>query len=141
MDGMTAYNTDVQATLDRCKEIVGDNDSRITVDIIQVSSPEHIMQWDHKPTMNAFKNLKRKRTLRNTYIGSDVIETVKRAHPDVHWRHSIVQTDKIEGADELNFSQEIVGPLIEGGKQDAKKALENMKMADDIATALAAFLQ
>ena len=34
MDGMTAYNTDVQATIDRCKEISGDNESLITIDIL-----------------------------------------------------------------------------------------------------------
>ena len=34
MDGMTAYNTDVQATINRCKEITGNDTSMITVDII-----------------------------------------------------------------------------------------------------------
>lgn len=34
IDGMTAYNTDVQATIDRCKEISGDNESLITIDIL-----------------------------------------------------------------------------------------------------------
>ena len=34
MDGGTAYNTDVQATIDRCREITGNDDSLITIDII-----------------------------------------------------------------------------------------------------------
>ena len=34
MDGMTAYNTDVQATIDRCKEISGNDESLITIDIL-----------------------------------------------------------------------------------------------------------
>lgn len=58
IDGMTAYNTDVQATIDRCKEIVGDNDSAITIDILQVNTPDKIEKWD-AVSANAYTNYSR----------------------------------------------------------------------------------
>ena len=70
----------------------------------------------------------RKYQLQNIYVGSDVVKAVKRAHPDIHWRHHIHQTVKAEGLDELKFGKKITGPLIEGGKSDAKKALDAMNM-------------
>ena len=89
MDGMTAYNTDVQATIDRCKEITGHNESMITVDILQISAPDSIAQWD-KVSSNAWTNYSRKSDLQSVYHGSDQLEATKRAHPKIHWRHHIV---------------------------------------------------
>ena len=34
IDGMTAYNTDVEATISKCKEIVGEYEHNITVDVL-----------------------------------------------------------------------------------------------------------
>ena len=76
--------------------------------------------------MNALAYVARKYQLQNIYVGTDVIKSVKRAHPDINWRHHIHQTDKAQGFDELSFEPEITKPLIEGGKSDAKKALDAM---------------
>ena len=37
MDGMTAYNTDVEATIERCKQLVGD-EGLITIDVLQITA-------------------------------------------------------------------------------------------------------
>ena len=58
IDGMTAYNTDVQATIDRCKELVGRDESLITVDILQISAPNTVDEWD-KPAKTAYSNYNR----------------------------------------------------------------------------------
>ena len=76
--------------------------------------------------MNALAYVARKYQLQSIYVGSDVIKAVKRGHPDINWRHHIHQTDKAEGFDELEFGPDITKPLIEGGKSDAKKALDAM---------------
>lgn len=34
VDGGTAYNTDIEAAIDRCKKIVGDDESLITLDVL-----------------------------------------------------------------------------------------------------------
>ena len=57
-------------------------------------------------------------------VGTDNIEAVKRAHPDINWRYLLNETNRATGMDELTFNAEILGRLIEGGKQDAKKAVE-----------------
>ena len=89
MDGMTAYNTDVQATIDRCKEISGEDESLITIDILQCSDPGHVQKWDSLAT-TAWSNYERKSGLKGVYIGSDVLKATKRAHPDINWRHKII---------------------------------------------------
>ena len=78
------------------------------------------------PTMSALQNLARSKEIKNAYDGSDVIRAVKRAHPDIHFRHDIIQSKKVEGLDELNFAPEITKPLIETGKKDAKNALKKL---------------
>ena len=115
MDGMTAYNTDVQATIDRCKEITGEDESKITVDILQISDPGSIDQWS-SVSVNAYSNYKRRSDLQSVYKGSDALASTQRAHPDIHWRYHIIQTTKVEGFDELSFDPKVTHPLIEGGK-------------------------
>ena len=136
IDGMTAYNTDTQATIDRCKQITGDDESLITIDIIQVHELSEIPQWSHS-SPKAFQNFFRAHKLKSEYVGSDIVAGVMRAHPDIHWRHHIHQTNIATGFDELNFKPEVTHPLIEGGKADAKKAIDAMFFASTAATFLA----
>ena len=68
--------------------------------------------------------------MKDTYHGTDVIESNKRAHPDVKWRHILNETDKATGRDELTFNPEILGRLIDNGKQDAKKAVQGKMITD-----------
>ena len=58
MDGMTAYNTDVEVAIERCKEIVGRNEENITVDLLQIGDPPSITEWD-RPAQTAFYNYER----------------------------------------------------------------------------------
>ena len=87
----------------------------ITVDILQISDPGTIEQWD-SVSSNAYVNFKRKSDLKGVYHGGDTLSAVKRAHPDVNWRHHIIQTKKATGFDELTFDPDVTLPLIEGGK-------------------------
>ena len=75
MDGMTAYNTDVQATIDRCRQITGNDDKLITIDIIQCSSPDNVKQMPH-PSTSALEYIERKYALHSVYVGSDVVKAV-----------------------------------------------------------------
>ena len=61
--------------------------------------------------MNALAYVARKYQLQNIYVGTDVIKSVKRAHPDINWRHHIHQTDKAQGFDEQSFDPEITKPM------------------------------
>ena len=125
---MTAYNTDVQATIDRCKELVGQDESRITIDILQITAPNTSVTWD-APAKTAYSNYERGKDLKDATVGSDQLDSTKRAHPNINFRHQIVLKQKTTGLDELSFEQTVLQPLIDIGKQDAKTAL-NMKSSE-----------
>ena len=115
IDGMTAYNTDVQATINRCKDIVGEYENNITIDVLQISSPATADVWD-SPAKMAYSNYERASAIKDAHVGSDQLEAVKRAHPHINWRHEIVQSVKTTGTDELSFEQTVLQPLIDYGK-------------------------
>ena len=58
-----------------------------------------------------------------------MIAATKRAHPDIHWRHLITESkeDRVDYLDELDFENKTTVPLVNGGKAEAKKAIDAMK--------------
>ena len=47
MDGMTAYNTNVQTAIDSCRELIGsEDDSKITIDVLICEESSTIELWD-----------------------------------------------------------------------------------------------
>ena len=70
----------------------------------------------------------RAREIGKSSIGSDSIAAVKRAHPDINFRHLITETDEAHatGVDELDFTLEITGPMIEAGKAQSGKAVTEL---------------
>jgi len=127
MDGMTAYNTDVQATIDRCKEL-GVEEENITIDVLSISDPGTVTQLRTSPH-NAILNFRRQREINSAYHGTDTLESTKKFHPKINWRHDIIQSKKVGGFNELSFEQDVVQPLIATGKQDALQALQAMEAA------------
>ena len=75
--------------------------------------------------------------MKSANVGGDNLEATKRAHPNINWRYLLNQTNKASGMDELTFNAEILGGLIDGGKEDAKKAVQ----AHMVAQAASHFLQ
>lgn len=126
VDGMTAYNTNIQVAIDRCRELVGEDadDSKITIDVMICEKPSSIEQWDK--IGNSWSQFFRARSLSNTYHGSDAIAGVQRAHPNINWRHTVYQSMKAEGFDEIDFSNKITDPLQAAGKVDGKAAVDAM---------------
>lgn len=54
MDGGTVYNTNLVSAINRCKEVVGDDESKIILDII-VCSSYSLPEWtDTKNGMNNY---------------------------------------------------------------------------------------
>ena len=53
MDGGTVYNTNLVSAVNRCKEIVGDDESKIILDIVVCSSYD-LPAWTE--TKNAMSN-------------------------------------------------------------------------------------
>ena len=65
----------------------------------------------------------RSSTLKSNAHGSDALDGVMRAHPNMTFRHVIKQSKRATGSDELDFSNKVTGPLQEAGKKDALAAL------------------
>ena len=88
------WNTNAQAAIDRCKEL-GAEDSQITLDIVICSSPEALSPIT-KTSKNAYRNFMRSGAIGKSVIGADSIAAVKRAHPDINFRHLIMETEEAE---------------------------------------------
>ena len=122
VDGMTAYNTNVQTAIDSCRELIGsEDDSKITIDVLICEESSTIELWD-KPG-NSWSNFFRQRALQNSYHGGDALSGIQRAHPNLNWRHTVYQSVKATGFDEIDFSNKVTDMLQEAGKNDAKVAL------------------
>ena len=59
-----------------------------------------------------------------SFIGADSIAAVKRAHPDINFRHLIMENEeaRADGFDELDFTLKTTGPMIKAGKAQSSKA-------------------
>ena len=82
-----------------------------------------------KTSKNAVENVLRSNQIGKSYVGGDVIEASKRAHPDINWRHLITETENkaATGLDMIDFMTETTNPLIEAGKASAKVGLTALK--------------
>ena len=126
MDGGTIWNTNVQQAIDMCTQD-GFEDSEITVDILICSTADTIIEWEESSS-SAIRNYERSMRLGKSYKGVDTIEAVKRAHPDINWRHLIEANNaqRVNGLSELDFTTETTAPLIQAGKCEAMRGLAEM---------------
>ena len=89
MDGMTAYNINVEGAIKQCRELV-DDDSKIIIDVFMCNAPEEPEAWDKK-AHTSWSNFWRYRELHGYYRGSDSIASSLAAHPTMQWRHIVKQ--------------------------------------------------
>ena len=130
MDGMAAYNTDIEAAIKRCQEIVPDKQDgtkNIIVDVL-VCGNQYAKEPDNNETGNAIKNWFLARKIRAYYTGSNEIEGAIKAHPNVQVRYNIAMSKGAaqltsKGIGLLDFRQSVSTPLVATGKQDALAAL------------------
>mmetsp|Transcript_7046 Transcript_7046/g.11860 ORF Transcript_7046/g.11860 Transcript_7046/m.11860 type:complete len:172 (+) Transcript_7046:541-1056(+) len=85
IDGGTAYNTNLVAAIERCREQV-DDDSEITIDII--NSDTHILPNDLNMT-NAYSNYLIFQDIKRYYHKLEDIFLIEKAYPDVNFRYYI----------------------------------------------------
>ena len=86
VDGMTAWNTNVQEAIDRCRKEV-EFDSSIIIDVLICHPMETVPHWDEAG--NTYENYMRVRDLRRRVHSSNAVDGVMRAHPHINWRHKI----------------------------------------------------
>ena len=91
MDGMAAYNTDVEAAVKRCQEVVKDTQDgtkNIIVDVL-VCGNQYGQAPGGNTTGNAIKNFFLARNIRSYYTGANEIEGSLKAHPNVQIRYNV----------------------------------------------------
>jgi hypothetical protein len=119
MDGGTVWNTNLDSAVERCKEIVGEDESAITIDII-VCGSNKIDRINE--TSNTFGNYMRYRDIKyfNNYM-RDIFEFMQ-AYPKVNFRYFVQPSKSLlpNPLEALSFGPEVLGPMIETGKADAE---------------------
>ena len=88
MDGGMVYNVNLVSAVERCKEIVGDDESKITVDII-VTSGANLGSWDDKSTRG---NQLRFQEIKDYHDAISETYTFKQAFPKVNFRYYVEPT-------------------------------------------------
>ena len=121
MDGGTVWNTNLVSAIDRCMEIV-DDQSKIVLDIIILGQSKLNKT---EVNSNSIGNYLRYRDIK-TYSKSaaDIIE-FGQAYPNVTYRYFFKSSKPLtSGLQEMQFTPEVLGPMIELGKEDAKNMLQ-----------------
>ena len=138
VDGMTAWNTNVESAIQRCKEVTGGDESLITVDIM-------ICGYSEIPTAtatgNTIDNYMQARRVSSYNNGGNSITEVKRGHPKVHFRHLFEEKNGAGGIYEIKFEPSITWRLQQMGRDDAKAAVNALYRARVLENADAEDLQ
>lgn len=121
MDGGTTWNVNVASAIQGCLDMVGGDQTKVTVDILICSAsdkPEY--QTD---TGSVLENLLRRRAIRQYYSGRDAIQTQVRSFPNVNWRYLFEEENSVGGMAELTFDPKVTWPLQLQGRDLALRAL------------------
>lgn len=122
MDGGTVWNTNLVSAIDRCMEEV-DSHSQITMDIIICSNTrlESI-----NATGDTIENFLRYWAVSGFHNALSDVKDFKEAFPDVNYRYFFMASKPLaSGLDEMNFSPEIIDPMIQIGMDDAAAMINN----------------
>ena len=87
VDGSTATNINVEDAISQCKALVGDDESKITIDVL-LCSGENTTKEKEKDG-NTISNYLRGRSVRSPYHGGNTIKDAEAAHPDVKFRYVV----------------------------------------------------
>lgn len=123
MDGMTAWNTNVDAAIQRCFEITQDP-TKITVDVL-VCGVTKIEEKDVENSKTLDNWFRAREINKDINSGNSIVQSM-RAHPGVNFRHKFEENNGASGLSEINFDSKVTWPLQEAGREDAKNQLDQM---------------
>lgn len=84
MDGGTVWNTNLVSAVQRCKELVGDDESKIVLDVIILGQSRMNKSED---TSNSIGNYLRYRDIKSyNKAAADIIE-FEQAYPKINYRY------------------------------------------------------
>ena len=116
MDGGTVWNMNLISAIERCREQV-DDDSQITVDMI---SCDRDFKQNDTHTENSIGNFLRYKDIKSFNSGMRNVYEVQMAYPKVNYRYFFQASAPLSsGTQSMEFTPEVLGPMIEIGKKDA----------------------
>jgi len=107
-DGMTTWNTNVETAIQRCKEITGSDESKITVDVLICGFSEIPAE---EKTGSSIENYLQARRVASYNNGGNSITEIMHGHPKVNFRHVIEEKNGQGGIYEIKFEPSITWRL------------------------------
>jgi len=122
MDGGTVYGTNLVSAVNRCKEIVGDDESKITMDIV-VTQGHDIGSWDDRSSRGTQLRFKEVKEYHDSI--SDIY-TFKQAFPDVKFRYYVEPTGPLCKALEMIdvTNKTVTWPMQMQGRKDGNAVVQ-----------------
>lgn len=106
MDGGSVWNTNLVSAVDKCMEIVGNNQSDIVMDII-ILGQDRLNQSNK--TGNSIHNYLRYRDIKSFNKQAADIMVFAQAYPNVTYRYFFMSSGQLtSGLDEIKFTPEII---------------------------------
>ena len=116
MDGGTVWNSNLMGAVERCREIV-DRDEDIIMDVIICSDGKLDTV---NATDNTIHNYLRSWNLAAYHKSVGDVREQRRANPKIQYRYFFMSSKPLShGFEELEFTPEIIDPMIQIGKDDA----------------------
>lgn len=123
MDGGTVWNTNLVTAIQRCREQV-DDDSEITLDVIDCGSPDSVSSW--KDNNNAASNYQRYRNIQSYTSDSNDLYEFLEAFPNITLRYYVTPSEDLghSGLAMLSFDNETTTwPMQMQGRLDGENAI------------------
>jgi len=122
MDGGTVWNVNLKDAVDRCLEVVDDEDHVI----LDVAITEFISMKELEKTGKTYDNMFRRRAIHKYYKTMNDVAEFARSRPNVNYRHFFKPSEELGGTkDELDFRNSTTWRFQEIGRADAKAALDS----------------
>ena len=109
VDGGVRHVVDPKNAIERCLELVDDDETRVVLDVILLDDQGiDALQCHDKPEQH----------------GMVEVERAMKKYPHVRYRHLMApKQEDLEDYDFLNFNRENTEKLLEAGKFDARKSM------------------
>lgn len=121
MDGGTVWNVNLDSAVKQCMEIVGDDYSKIIVDVAICS---YVGPPPEEPiSKNALFNWRSSNSLHGYYASTDSLAAESRAFPGLNFRYYFQESNSCPGAGGLDFDNSTTWCLQEAGRADAQNML------------------
>ena len=115
VDGSTATNINVEDAISECKKLVGDDESKITIDVMLCAGENTTGEWEKDG--NTISNYIRGHSVRSPYHGGNTIRDAEAAHPDVNFRYVVYQEEGFTSIGMINFDGDHTWKIQEKGRE------------------------